>query len=74
MICTYRVIQHYQQIHLKTYKKKRVKTYEHDTAHFLSALGLAWKARLEKTKVELELSTDIDMLEMVEKGITLHKK
>ena len=49
-------------------RKKRVKTYEHDTAHFLSALGLAWKACLEKTKIELELSTDIDMLEMIEKN------
>ena len=49
-------------------KKTRVKTYEHDTAHFLSALGLAWKACLEKTKIELELSTDIDMLEMIEKN------
>ena len=36
---------------------------------FLSVPGLAWQACLKKTKVELELLTDIDMLLMVEKGI-----
>ena len=34
----------------------------------MSASGLAWQACLKKTKVELELLTDIDMLLMVEKG------
>ena len=31
--------------------------------------GLAWQAALKKTKVKLDLLTDIDMLLMVEKGI-----
>ena len=39
-----------------------------DPAHFLSAPGSAWKACFKKTKVELELLIDIDMLLMVEKG------
>ena len=34
----------------------------------LSAPELAWQACLKKTKVKLELLTDIDMLLMVEKG------
>ena len=35
----------------------------------LSAPGLAWQAALNKTKVKLDLSPDIDMLLMVEKDI-----
>ena len=36
-------------------------------AHFLSTSGLAWQAVLKKTKVKLDLLTDINMLLMVEK-------
>ena len=43
--------------------------YELDPEKFLSAPGLAWKVTLKKTKVKLDLLTDIDMLLMVEKGI-----
>ena len=42
--------------------------YELDPVHFLSAPGLAWKACLKKTKVELELLTDNDILLMFEEG------
>ena len=35
---------------------------------FLSAPGLVWQACLKRTKVKLELLTDIDVLLMVEKG------
>ena len=46
-----------------------IKEYELDPAHFLSLLGLAWQACLKKSKIELELLTDYDMLLMVEEGI-----
>ena len=46
-----------------------LKIFELDPAKFLSATGLAWQAALKKTKVKLDLLTDIDMLLMVEKGI-----
>ena len=46
-----------------------IRVYELDPAHFLSATGLAWKTCLKKTEVELKLSTDVDMLLMIEKGI-----
>ena len=36
-------------------------------AKFLSASWVAWKAALKKTKVKLDLLTDIDILIMVEK-------
>ena len=43
--------------------------YELDPAHFLSTPELTWQACLKKTRVKLELSTNIDMLLIVEKGI-----
>ena len=46
-----------------------LKEYELDLAHFLLLPGLAWRACLKKTNVELELLTDYDMLLMVEEGI-----
>ena len=49
-----------------------LQVYELDPAHFLFALGLTWQAALKKTKVELDLLTDIDGINgllMVEKGI-----
>ena len=48
---------------------KCIEIYELDSAHFLSAPGLAWQAYFKKTNVKLELLTDIDMLLMVERGI-----
>ena len=53
----------------ENFRDKCIEIYELDPAHFLSAPGLAWQACLKKTKVELELLTDIDMLLMVENGI-----
>ena len=53
----------------ESFRDKCIETYELDPAHFLSAPGLAWQACLKKTRVELELSTDNDMLIMFEEGI-----
>ena len=53
----------------ENFRNKCIEIYELDPAHFLSAPGLAWQACLKKTKVKLELLTDIDMLLMVEEGI-----
>ena len=44
--------------------------YNLDPAKFLSAPRLAWQAPLNKTKVKLDLLTDINMLLMVEKSIS----
>ena len=53
----------------ENFRNMCIKIYEHDPAKILSAPGLAWQAALKKTKVKLDLLTDIDMLLMVEKGI-----
>ena len=49
-------------------RDKCIEIYGLDASYFLSAPRLAWQACLEKTKVKLELLTDINMLSMVEKG------
>ena len=41
--------------------------YELDPARFLTAPGLAWQAAIKKTKVKLDLLTDIGMLLMVKR-------
>ena len=46
-----------------------LKLYELDPAKFILALGLSWQAGLKKTKVKLDLLTDIDILLMLEKSI-----
>ena len=53
----------------ENFRDKCIGIYELDPAHFLSAPGLAWQACLKKTKGELKLLTNIDMLLMVQKGI-----
>ena len=53
----------------ENYRNTCLKVYELDPAHFLLLPGLAWQACLKKTNIKLELSTDYDMLLMVEEGI-----
>ena len=54
----------------ENFRNKCTEIYELDPAHFLYVSGLAWQAYLKKTEVKLELLTNVDMLLMVEKGIT----
>ena len=53
----------------KNFQNMCLKIYELDPVKFLPAPGLAWQTAFKKTKVKLDLLTDIDMLLMVEKGI-----
>ena len=53
----------------ENFRKIGLKIYHLDLAKFFSALGLASQAAFKKTKVKLELLTDINMLLMVEKWI-----
>ena len=52
----FKVINYYLRMYLKTLETC-IEIYELDTAHFLSALGLAWQDFLKKTEVKLELLT-----------------
>ena len=53
----------------ENFRKICLKIYNLNLAKFLSAPGLVWQGALKKSKVELELLTDIDTLLMVEKVI-----
>ena len=53
----------------KKFRDKCTEIYGLDPSNFLSAPGLAWQAFLKKTKVKLELLTDVNMLLMIEDGI-----
>ena len=61
----------------ESFRKVCLDNYGLDPAHFYTAPGLAWKACLKKTGVNLELLKDPDMLLMFERGIrggiTVHK-
>ena len=46
-----------------------IKTYELKPVRFLTPQRFSWQTMLKKTKVKLELLTDIDMLLIKEKGI-----
>ena len=52
----------------ENFRDKCIEIYKLDPAHVLSVLGLTWQACLKRTKVELELLTDNDMLIMFEEG------
>ena len=51
----------------ENFRNMCLETYELDRTRFLIAPGLAWQAALKKTKVKLDILTDINMLIMVEK-------
>ena len=51
----------------ENFRNNCIEIYKLDPVHFLSAPGLALQACLKKTKVELELLTDIDKILIVEK-------
>ena len=53
----------------ENFRDKCIEIYELDPAHFLTAPGLAWNSCLKKNEVELELLTNNDVLNMLEKGI-----
>ena len=59
----------YIDLNLESITDSCLEIYELDPVRFLSAPGLAWQAVFKKTKVKLELLTNVDMLLMVEKGI-----
>ena len=54
---------------LENFRNMCLVIYKVDPASFLTAPGLVWQAAFKKTKIKLDLLTDINMLLMVGKGI-----
>ena len=52
----------------ENFRKTCMSYYKLDPANYLTAASLAWDAMLLKTGVELELITDLDTLNMIEKS------
>ena len=44
---------------LENFRDNFINIYKLDPAHFLSTPGLSWQACLKKTKIKLELLTDV---------------
>ena len=53
----------------ENFRKACQQYYELDPAHYFTAPGLSWDAMLKRTKTELELISDVDMFQFIEKGM-----
>ena len=51
------------------FRKTCMQYYKLDPCHYFMSPGLSWDAMLKKTNIKLELMTDIDMLQFIEKGM-----
>lgn len=70
----------YHDIYLKTgvslladvfenFRKIRLQYYKLDPCHYLTSPGLSWDAMLKMRNMKLELMTDVDMFQFIEKGL-----
>ena len=53
----------------ENFRKTCLQYYKLDPCHYFSSPGLSWDAMLKMTKIKLELISDIDMYQFVEKGL-----
>ena len=53
----------------ENFRKTCMQDYELDPCHRFTSPGLSWDAMLKMTKVKLELMTDINMYQFIEKGM-----
>ena len=50
-------------------RKTCLQYYKLDPFHYFTSAGLSWGAMLKMTRIRLELMTDVDMYQFIEKGL-----
>ena len=53
----------------KSFRKTCLQYYKLDPCHYFTSPGLSWDAMLKMTNIKLELMTNIDMLQFIEKSM-----
>ena len=53
----------------ENFRKTCLQYYKLDPCHYFTSPGLSWDAMLKMTKMQLQLMTDIDMFQFIEKGM-----
>ena len=53
----------------ENFRKTCMQYYKLDPCHYFTIPGLSWDAMLKMTNIKLELMTDIDMFQFIEKGM-----
>ena len=53
----------------ENFRKTCLQYYKLDPCHYFTSPGLSWDAMLNMTNIKLELMTDIDMYQFIEKGM-----
>ena len=53
----------------ENFRKTCLQYYKLDPCHYFTSPGLSWDAMLKMTDIKLELMTDIDMFQFIEKGL-----
>ena len=53
----------------ENFRKTCLEYYKLDPCHYFTSPGLSWDAMLKMTNIKLELMTDVDMFQFIEKGM-----
>ena len=53
----------------ENFRKTCLQYYKLDPCHYFTSPGLSWDAMLKMTNIQLELMTDIDMFQFIERGM-----
>ena len=53
----------------ENFRRTCLEYYKLDPCHYFTSPGLSWDAMLQMTDIKLELMTDIDMFQFIEKGL-----